>query len=202
MQGVNVVALRLDTSGNPMNQYGVSFVSGTYFRGNHGNAIVGFNDANGSPLTNFGSTNATLQGFFDLSGIPLPPGVTTATYQVSFEGINANDMLTQSVGPYLQGSPTPSGTASTVVLQNLTAGSTKTVNEAIQNSAQGTSTQGLSSAADPMPLPMNGMWVGGINQIGETQWFEFPVRAGRLFTIVAQPLNENGAANAQKLLPS
>ena len=199
MQGVNVVARPLDSSGNPESQYGVSFVSGGYFRGNHGNAILGFNDANGNPLTNFGSTNASLQGFFDLSGIPLPPGVQSATYQISFEGINANDILVQSVGPYLQGSPAPSGTAPTVLLQNLTAGATKTVNETVQNSAEGTSTQGLSSAADPMPLPENGMWVGGVNQIGETEWFEFPVRAGRLFTIVAQPLNESGAASAQKI---
>ncbi len=202
MQGVNVVARPLDTNGNPMNQYGVSFVSGGYFRGNHGNAIVGFNDANGNALTNYGSTNAALQGFFDLSGIPLPPGMSTANYQISFEGINADNILMQSVGPYLQGSPAPSGTPVTVVLQNLSAGSTKTVNETVQNSAEGTSTQGLSSAEDPMPLPLTGMWVGGINQIGETGWFEFPVRAGRLFTIVAQPLDESGSASAQKMLPS
>jgi len=202
MQGVNVVARPLDTSGNPMNEYGVSFVSGGYFRGNHGNVVFGYNDTYGNPLTNYGSTNVTLQGFFDLSGIPLPPGVTSATYQISFEAINANDSGTASVGPYLQGSPVPSGTAATVVLQNLTEGSTKTVNQTVENSAEGTSMQGLSSAQEPMPLPANGVWVGGINQIGEAQWFEFPVRGGRLFTIVAQPLNENGAASAQKLLPS
>jgi hypothetical protein len=202
MQGVNVVARPLDASGNPMSQYGVSFVSGSYFRGNHGNAILGFKDSYGNPLTNYGSTNKALQGFFDLSGIPLPPGVTSANYQISFETINANNILTESVGPYLQGSPAPSGSMPTVVLQSLTAGATKTVNETIQNSAEGTSTQGLSSAEEPMQLPANGMWQGGINQIGESQWFEFPVRGGRIFTIVAQPLNEIGAASGQKLLPS
>ena len=45
----------------------------------------------------------SLQGFFDLSGIPLPPGVTTANYQVTFEAINSLYILENSVGPYIAG---------------------------------------------------------------------------------------------------
>ena len=42
--------------------------------------------------------------------MPLPPGVTTANYQVTFEPVNPLYILTNSVGPYLDGSPEPSGT--------------------------------------------------------------------------------------------
>ncbi len=202
MQGVNVVARPLDANGNPMNQYAVSFVTGSYFGGNHGNAILGFNDNNGNPLSNFGSNNAALQGFFDLSAIPLPPGLTTVNYQITFEPINVNNILAESVGPYRQGSPLPSGTMPTVTVQGLSAGSAKTMNECITDSAGGNDSEGIMGPAQALPLPANGMWVAGINQVGQTQWFEFPVRGGRTFTIVAQPLNEADAPSAQKLLPS
>jgi hypothetical protein len=36
MQGVNVVARPLDAGGNPLYQYAFTFVSGSYFNGNHG----------------------------------------------------------------------------------------------------------------------------------------------------------------------
>ncbi len=76
MQGVNVVARPLDANGNPLYQYTVTAVTGALFSGNHGNPITGFSDASGNPLTMWGSNDPTLQGSFDLSGIPLPPGMT------------------------------------------------------------------------------------------------------------------------------
>ncbi len=88
MQGVNVVARPLDANGNPLYRYTVSFVSGGYFSGNHGNPVTGWDDANGNPLTLWGSDDPALQGYFDLSGIPLPPGVSSATYQITFESID------------------------------------------------------------------------------------------------------------------
>ena len=51
MQGVNVVARPLDSNGNPLYQYTVSFVSGGYFNGNHGNPVTGFVDSNGDLFT-------------------------------------------------------------------------------------------------------------------------------------------------------
>lgn len=41
MQGVNVIARPLDANGNPMDQYAVTFVSGAYFSGDHGNVVTG-----------------------------------------------------------------------------------------------------------------------------------------------------------------
>ncbi len=110
MQGVNVVARPLDANGNPLYQYTVTAVTGALFSGNHGNPVTGFTDASGNLLTMWGSNDPALQGSFDLSGIPLPPGVTTATYQITFEAIDPLYILENSVGPYTQGQVAPSGT--------------------------------------------------------------------------------------------
>jgi hypothetical protein len=125
MQGVNVVARPLDSSGNPMYQYTVTAVSGVYFGGNHGNAVTGWVDIQGNRLDQFGSDDPTLQGFFDLSGVPLPAGMTSAAWQVSFEAVNPLYINSTSVGPYLQGSPVPSGTLMTMSVAALAAGGAK-----------------------------------------------------------------------------
>ena len=137
MQGVNVVARPLDSNGNPLYQYTVSFVSGSSFSGNHGNPVTGFVDLNGNPLTMWGSNEAALQGFFDLSGIPLPPGATAANYQVTFEPVNPDYILSNSVGPYLDGSPQPSGTLAPISVPNMSAGSAQSLAVSVENSATG-----------------------------------------------------------------
>jgi hypothetical protein len=137
MQGVNVVARPLDASGNPLYQYTVTFVSGLFFNGNHGNPVTGWTDANGNLLTMWGSNDAAMQGFFDLSGMPLPPGATTANYQVTFEAVNPGYILTNSVGPYLDGSPEPSGTLSAISAPSLSAGSSQTLTVNVDDSAAG-----------------------------------------------------------------
>jgi len=137
MQGVNVVARPLDSNGNPLYQYTVSFVSGSSFSGNHGNPVTGFADMNGDLLTMWGSNEAALQGFFDLSGMPLPPGATTANYQVTFEPINPDYILSNSVGPYLDGSPEPSGTLASISVPSMSAGSAQSLTVNVENSATG-----------------------------------------------------------------
>jgi hypothetical protein len=57
----------------------VSAASGAGFSGDHGNPATGFSDPDGIPYARRGSDDTTLQGAFDLSGIPLPPGISTAT---------------------------------------------------------------------------------------------------------------------------
>ena len=137
MQGVNVVARPLDASGNPALSVHGHFVSGAYFNGNHGNPVTGFTDANGNPLTMWGSNDPAMQGYFDLSGIPLPPGVTTANYQVTFEAINPLYILTASVGPYLDGQVAPSGTLHAISVPSMSAGSSQTLTVNVADSAAG-----------------------------------------------------------------
>jgi len=202
MQGVNVVAQPLDANGNPLYEYTVSFVSGAYFSGNHGNPVLGFDDASGNPHSMWGSNDPAMQGYFDLSGIPLPPGVTSATYQVSFEAIDPLYILTDSVGPYMQGQVNPSGTLNAVDLRGMVAGSAQTLTIA----PLGTQTPGFNDAigtvAEPRPMPAAGLWCGRLSQVGQTDWFTFPVRGSRTFTIVTQATDETGTPSNQKAMPS
>ncbi|HXR38347.1 MAG TPA: IPT/TIG domain-containing protein [Terracidiphilus sp.] len=202
MQGVNVVARPLDASGNPLCQYTVTFVSGGYFNGNHGNPIGGFTDSNGNPLTEWGSNDPTLQGFFDLSDMPLPPGVTTANYQVTFEPINPLYILTDSVGPYFDGQVTPSGTLAPISVPNLGAGSSQTLTVNVSDSAVGGNDDAIGAQASPRSLPPSGMWAGRLSQVGQTDWFTFPVRGNRTFTIVTQALDQTGTPTESKAMPS
>jgi hypothetical protein len=198
MQGVNVVARPLDANGNPLYQYTATFVSGAYFNGNHGNPVSGTEDANGNPLTMWGSNVAAMQGFFDLSGMPLPPGVTTANYQVTFETVNPDYTLTNSVGPYLDGSPDPSGTLSPISVPNLSAGSAQTLSVNVDNSSEGGYDDAVGSVATPRMLAASGIWSGRLSQVGQTDWFIFPVRGGNSFTVVTEALDESGTPTDAK----
>ncbi len=47
-----------------------------------------------------------------------------------------------------------------------------------------------------------GLWCGRLSQVGQTDWFTFPIRGNRLFTIVTQAIDESGAASNAKAMPS
>jgi hypothetical protein len=202
MQGVNVVARPLDANGNPLYQYTVTFASGSYFNGNHGNPITGFDDPNGNVFTQWGSNNDDLQGYFDLSRMPLPPGVTAASYQITFEAINPLYILTDSVGPYVDGQVTPSGTLDSITVPNLTAGSTQTLTVTAADSAAGGSEDAIGAETSPAAMPASGMWSGRLGQVGQSDWLSFPVRGGRTFTIVTEALDESGAPTESKAMPA
>ena len=202
MQGVNVVARPLDANGNLLYQYTVTAVTGALFNGNHGNPVTGWDDASGNLLTNWGSNDPSLQGFFDLSGIPLPPGVTAANYQVTFEAIDPLYILENSVGPYNQGQVAPSGTLNAISLANLSAGSTQTLTVTSASSAVGGYSDAIGTQAQPRAMPTGGLWCGRLNQVGQSDWFIFPVRGNRIFTVVTQALDETGAPTESKAMPS
>ncbi len=202
MQGVNVVARPLDANGNPLYQYTVTAVTGVNFNGNHGNPVTGYSDANGNALTMWGSNDPSLQGAFDLSGIPLPPGGPTASYQVTFEAIDPLYILENSVGPYTQGQVTPSGTLNAITLPDLSPGSTQTLTVTAADSPVAGFNDATGSESEPRPMPTGGLWCGRLSQIGQTDWFTFPVRGNRIFTVVTQALDESGAPSNSKAMPS
>ncbi|MGA3102241.1 MAG: IPT/TIG domain-containing protein [Terracidiphilus sp.] len=202
MQGVNVVARPLDANGNPLFQYTVTAVTGASFSGNHGNPVTGFSDASGNPLTMWGSNDPSLQGSFDLSGIPLAPGVTTASYQVTFEAVDPLYSLENSVGPYTQGQVSPSGALNTITLSNLSPGSTQTLSVTVAGSPVAGFNDAIGSESEPRPMATGGMWCGRLSQIGQTDWFTFPVRGNRIFTVVTQALDETGTPSNSKAMPS
>lgn len=201
MQGVNVVARPLDANGNPLYEYTVSAVSGADFSGKRGNPITGWLDAYDDPLSMWGSSDTALQGSFDLSGIPLPPGVSAAGYQVSLEPINPLFMLAEAVGPYVDGSPAPSGTMPVFTLPDLAPGGAQNLTINIADSASGNLQDAIATPDAPRNLPPGGLWIGRLGQVGQTDWFALPVRAGHTFTVVTQALNESGAPTGTKALP-
>lgn len=202
MQGVNVVARPLDASGNPLYEYTVTFVSGAYFSGNHGNAVTGWTDTNGNLLSQWGSNDADVQGYFDLRFIPLPPGMTAADYVVTFEQVDPMYIYANSVGPYVAGSPLPSGTLAPISLPNLSAGMQKTLSVNVADSATGDSMDAISTEATPRMLPASGLWCGRLSQVGQADWFNFPVRGNRTFTIVTEALDESGRPSGFKAMPA
>jgi hypothetical protein len=202
MQGVNVVARPLDANGNPLYQYTVTAVTGASFSGNHGNPVTGFSDAGGNPLAMWGSNDPSLQGSFDLSGIPLPPGATAASYQVTFEAIDPLYILENSVGPYTHGQVSPSGALNTITLSNLSPGSTQTLTVTAAASPVAGFNDAIGSESEPHPMPTGGMWCGRLSQIDQADWFTFPVRGNRAFTVVTQALDETGAPSNSKAMPS
>ncbi len=202
MQGVNVVARPLDQNGNPLYQYTVTAVTGANFSGDHGNPATGFNEANGNALSMWGSSDSTLQGFFDLSGIPLPPGVTTANYQVTFEAIDHLYILENAVGPYARGQVAPSGTLESISVPKMSAGSTHTLTVTAGDSSVAGFSDALGAETEPRPMPVGGLWCGRLSQVGQTDWLAFPARGNRIFTVVTQALDETGAPSNSKALPS
>ncbi|HUB50527.1 MAG TPA: IPT/TIG domain-containing protein, partial [Terracidiphilus sp.] len=202
MQGVNVVARPLDANGNPQYKYTVSFVSGAYFGGNHGNPVLGWNDASGNPLSMWGSNEPAMQGYFDLSGIPLPAGATSASYEITIEAIDPLYILTDSVGPYMQGQVAPSGTLNSVVLAGMTAGSTQTLTVAAAGTPEPGFNDAIGAVAQPRPMPATGFWCGRLSQVGQTDWFTFAVRGNRSFTIVTLAMDETGSPSNQKAMPA
>ncbi len=202
MQGVNVVARPLDANGNPMDEYAVTFVSGAYYSGNHGNVVTGWNDSNGVPLSQWGSNDPAMQGFFDLSYIPLPPGATSASYELTFESIDPLYIYQEAVGPYTLGSPSPSGTLNPITLANLSAGAAQIIPVNVADSAVANYENAIATEAQPQILPPSGLWCGRISQVGQTDWFNFPVRGNRLFTVVTQAVDERDQPTPFKAMPA
>lgn len=202
MQGVNVVAVPLDTNGQPMPRYAVTAVTGALFRGDHGNPVTGWQDTSGIPLSQYGSTNPDLQGYFELSFMPLPPGVASADWQLTFEPINPLYIWDKTVGPYNWGSPLPSGTLAPLTVTGLSAGSSHTLSIPVEDSAAGDLQEAISTEDAPRLLPTSGFWSGRLGQVGQTDWFNFPVRGNRVLTVVTQAVDDTGLSTSRKAMPA
>jgi hypothetical protein len=51
-------------------------------------------------------------------------------------------------------------------------------------------------------MPSSGLWCGRLSQVGQSDWFSFPVRGSRTFTVVTQALDETGAPTESKAMPA
>src|ERR1700756_4034334 len=84
----------------------------------------------------------------------------------------------------------------------MSAGTLQSLVVNIADSAKGGSQDAIGTEASPRMLPASGMWCGRLSEIGQTDWFAFPVRGGRSFTVVTQALNEAGVPTETKALPA
>jgi hypothetical protein len=197
MQGVNVV-LRPLANGLPDVRYTAAAVSGAYFQGNAGSRVTGATDEQGNPLNRFGSDDPALEGYFDLSGVPLPPGVNSAEYELTLEPVDPLYTGNVSVGPYTNGQVRPSGTMPTIDLGVLRAGSVVRQNIPIGDAAEEVQSGADGDESSPAMIPASGEWSGRITGYGHSAWFQFWARGSREFTIEGQPLDESGTGTEDK----
>jgi hypothetical protein len=199
MEGVNVV-LRPMIPGTdlPDVRYTVTAVSGVTFHGNAGNTITGLTDADGNVLARFGGDDATLEGYFNLSGVPVPSGEAEDAWQLSFEPINALYTASDSVGPYTTGQAAPSGTLPSIAIPGLAAGSNVIQNVTIGDSAGDSfsGNDGMESA--PVTVPPSGEWTARLAGYGHTSWLQWWAKANREFTVEAEALDDSGNNTTSK----
>ncbi len=204
MQGVNVVARRMDpVSGLPSHTFLAASVSGFRFRGNHGNPVTGFQTAQGEPFAKFGADDLALEGFYDLSGLELPAGSASASYQISLEPLNPLYQGASGVGPYRYGVVAPSGSVAPIAILNLVAGSNLTRDIVIPNSARvGQDASEPNPSSAPAPVPAGGVWWSSLSGHGDSDFYAFTARAGRTFHLRVTALDEAYVSTTAKARPT
>ncbi|HXJ89434.1 MAG TPA: IPT/TIG domain-containing protein [Candidatus Binatia bacterium] len=196
MQGVNVVARWIDPNTHqPSRRYAASSVSGFSFRGNGGNPVTGFDDWIGDPLAEWGSTDSSAEGSFDLAG--LAPPSTGAQYQLSLEGIDPK--WSAGVGPYSPGPVSPSGYFQPVTVTVMPGGDVQQ-DILMAGSAQPLS-QPASSWSAPLPLPSGGDWGGSFATYGDVDYVQLHAQVNRTLSVAVTSLDENGQASISKAQP-
>ncbi len=200
MQGVNVVARWIDPStGLPSHQYAVSSVSGFLFTGNAGNPITGLTDPLGNPYSDFGSPNQTLEGFFDLVGLPIPNGGRTAQYQLSVEAVDP--VWSAGVCPYEYSQVSPSGTFAPIVL-TVSAGGEIEQDILMSGSKQAVPPWAATETwSAPAPVPSPGDWVGSLSGYGDVAYFLITAQANRTLSVAITALDETEAPSESKAAP-
>ena len=200
MQGVNVVARWIDPSTNlPSDHYGASSTSGFLFTGNAGNPITGLDDPLGNPYSEFGSSDPTLEGFFDLGGLPVPNGASTAQYQLSVETLNP--LWSAGVCPYDPSQVAPSGTFQPIVV-TVNLGGSFEQDVLMSGSAQPVPPWAATETwSAPAPVPSPGDWVGSLSGYGDVGYFLITAQANRTLSVAVTALDETSAASESKAEP-
>ncbi|MGA9545682.1 MAG: Ig-like domain-containing protein [Candidatus Sulfotelmatobacter sp.] len=200
MQGVNVVARWIDPStGQPSDQYGASSVSGFLFTGNAGNPITGLADALGNPYSEFGSSNQTLEGFFDLGGLPIPNGANSAQYQLAIAALDP--LWSAGVCPYDTSQVAPSGIFETMVVA-VAAGGDVQQDILMSGSAQPVPLLATTETwSAPAPIVSPGDWVGSLSGYGDVGYFTITAQANRTLSVAVTALDETGVPSESKAAP-
>ena len=200
MQGVNVFARWIDPSTNqPSHRYAASSVSGFLFTGNAGNPITGFTDPLGNPYNDFGSSDQSLEGFFDLGGLPIPNGASTAQYQLSVEALDPT--WSAGVGPYESAQVTPSGSFESIIV-TVKAGGDFEQDILMSGSSQAYPPWAAAETWNsPAAILPPGDWVGSLSGYGDASYFLINAQANRTFSIAVTALDETPTPSESKTQP-
>jgi IPT/TIG domain-containing protein len=200
MQGANVVARWIDpATGQPSGRYAAASVSGFLFTGDAGNPITGFTDALGNAFSQFGATDPSLEGFFDLAGLQIPRSASSAQYQLSVEGLDT--LWSPGVGPYAPYQVSPSGGFQPIVV-TVAAGVDLAQDILMSRSAQPVPQWAASESWNtPAPVPAAGDWVGSLSGYGDSAYFLLPAQSNRTLSIAVTALDDSGLASEGKAQP-
>lgn len=201
MQGVNVVARLINAATNqPSGSVVVSSVSGFLFCGNAGNMITGFTDSTGQNFNRFGSNDQSVEGFFDVAGLPIPSGATSAQYQISVEPVDP--LWSAHVGPYGSSAQVQPSGSFPPVLVTVTLGGDVAQDILMQGSAvPKTPWYGSTTFASPLPLPASGSWAGAIGGYGDADFFQFAAQANRTLSVSVYAMDDSGNLSESKAAP-
>jgi hypothetical protein len=200
MQGVNVVARWIDpATAQPSRTYGAASVSGFLYRGNAGNAATGFNDSAGQLLDRFGSEDPAVEGFFDLAGLEIPNGASSAQYQLSVEAVDP--LWSQPLGPYGPWQVLPSGSFQPVVVTINQGGDVQQDVVMRASALQLRDWFEPTSFAAPASLPPSGDWAGTLSGSGKADYFWFVAQSNRTLSVEVTALDEAKSASVGKAQP-
>jgi hypothetical protein len=199
--GANVVARLIDPATNlPSQKTVAASISGFLVRGNAGNVVTGYSDASGQAYDRWGSEDASLRGYYDLAGLEIPAGSSSAKYQISVEPLNPTYTGARSVGPYRSGQVTPPGTAAPIFV-TVSAGSRATQDIALNGpSFDANDLYEPNSFAFPRPIPGAGEWAAALGDVGDVDWLALDVGGNRTFSVEVTSVCD-GAPCASKALP-
>lgn len=200
MQGVNVVARWIDPSTNlPSHKYGAASVSGFLFTGNAGNPITGLSDPLGNLYSEFGSSDQSVEGFFDLGGLPIPNGASTAQFQLTLEALDP--FWSSGVCPYDASQVAPSGAFQPIVV-TVSAGGDVEQDILMSGSAEPVPSWAATETwSAPAPVPSPGDWVGSLSGYGNVGYFLIAAQANRTLSVAVTALDETGAPSESKAAP-
>ncbi len=200
MQGVNVIARWIDPStGQPSRTYAAASVSGFLFRGNAGNPATGFSDSTGQAWDRFGSDDTSVEGFFDLAGLEIPNGASSAQYQLSLESLDP--LWSQAVGPYGPWQVVPSGTFQPLVVTVSKGGDLQ--QDIVMKSSALLVRDWFepTSYAAPAALPGSGDWTATLGSLGNSDYFWLNAQANRTLSVEVTALDDSKAISEVKAQP-
>ena len=194
MQGLNVVARWIDPATNqPSRQYAASSISGFLFRGNAGNTITGTKDPTGQSWDRFGTDDPALEGFFDLAGLDIPSGLSSAQYEISVEAVDMQwSMDLEPYGPY---QVKPSGQVQSQIVTVAPGGDTQVDLVMTGAASQAEDWYEPNSFTTPALIPAS------LSGYGDDDYYLISGQANRTLSVEVTTLDESGVPTIDKAQP-